>query len=118
MLRKISDISRRHPFICLFGLVFVLNVYIQGMSWSIDTTPDPVTRQFDQNIFICLLCAVVAIAAVAFVFICRAPSPTFNPADLSPKERALRSLLFNVIVPLVMAVIIVGDLLIVVNLKW
>lgn len=118
MIRKILDISRQHPFICLFSLVFVLNVYIQGMSWTINRINDPMSRQFNQNIFICLLCAVVAIAAVTFVFVCRAPSPTFNPADLTPRERAIRRLLFDVIVPLVMAAVVIGDLLIVVNLKW
>jgi cytochrome c oxidase assembly factor CtaG len=118
MIRKISDISRQHPFASLFGLTFILNAYIQGMSWTINSIDDPMSRQFKQNIFICLLCAVVAIAAVAFVFICRMPSPTFDPAELTKRERTLRRLLFDFIVPLVMGVVVVGDLLILLSLKW
>jgi hypothetical protein len=118
MIRKISDLSRKHPFTSLFGVAFVLNLYIQGMSWHINNINDPMARQFNQNIFICMLGAVVAIAAIGFIFICQAPSPTFNPEDLTERERVLRGLLFNVIVPLAMAAVIIGDFLIVVSLKW
>ncbi len=118
MIKKISDIARGYPFSCLFGMAILVNVYIQGMYWSINGILDPMARQFEQNIFICLLCAVVAIAAIAFIFICKIPSPTFNPAELTEKERALRNLLFNVIVPLLMTAVVIGDLAVVISLKW
>ena len=118
MIRKISDLTSKYPIASLFGMAFLLNLYIQGVSWHINNINDPMARQFNQNIFICLLGAMVALAAIVFVYICRAPSPTFNPNDLTESERALRRLLFHIIVPLVMAAIVIGDMLIIVSLKW
>jgi len=74
MIRKISDISRKHPFACLFRSCLHLNFYIQAMSWRINHISDPMARQFNQNIFICLMGAVVAIGAVVLSLSARRPA--------------------------------------------
>ncbi len=115
MIKALSNITQKYPLLSLIGLGVILNAYIQGMSQHINGLEDPLQRQFYQNLFICLLCALVAIAAGTFLVMCQNVHRNHGIHDGDAK---VKNPLFTVIVPVLMVVILVGDIAVVASLRW
>jgi len=118
MTQTIANLARKHAPLCLIGLGCALNLYVLGMNRCIDGIADPIERQLYQNIFLSLLCFLMAAAGLVLIFYCRAVGRAPGPDTLSEVERASRRFLYMRLIPALMMVVIGGAAFVVVNLRW
>ena len=118
IIRDVSTSVRKHATLYLIGIGCILNLCIHMINRCIDGIADPIERQLYQNIFLSLLCFLMAAAGLVLIFYCRAVGRAPGPDTLSEVERASRRFLYMRLIPALMMVVIGGAAFVVVNLRW